>query len=227
MLPERPLSTRDAARLGVGALVFVVAFAVAAMLPDRLHLAYLEPIVGLLALALLVAAALSRTPRRTRVGYRRSVVVGFGLLVGWLTMAAWRPPSEPLVLLVPLAWLGLASAESARDPSLPWAIGIASAPAVGVTTWVIQARAEMYGSWWALVSRLWSVARVPGVFVEEVPAVLLLFGVAPGIVAYLVGRAWHRVDGRWPELRAPDDRTVALTAAALLSVLLGVRLLLR
>lgn len=227
MLPERPLSKRDAARLGLGALVFGVAFAVAATLPDRLHLPYVEPMVGLLALALLVAAALSRAPRRVRVGYRRGTMVGFGLLVGWLIMAVWRPPTEPLVLLVPLIWLGLASAESARSPSLSWSLGIASAPALGVTTWVLQSEAERHGSWWALASRLWTDGRLPRVVLEETTGVLLLFGVTPGIVAYLVGRWWHGTDDRWPERPAPDDRTVALAAAVLLATLLGVRLLLR
>lgn len=226
MLPERPFSKREAATVGLGGLVFGVAFALAATLPDRLHLPYLEPFVGLLALALLLGAALAGTPRRVQVGYRRSVLVLFGLLAGWWTLAAWRPATQPLVLLVPLAWVGLATAESARGPSLPWALGIASAPLVGVTTWTLRSEADRHGSWSALAIRLWSDAGLPGRIFEEAVAVLLLLGVAPGVVAYLVGRWWHRVDGRPLQLRRPDDRTVALAAVALLSALLGLRLLL-
>lgn len=203
MLPDRPLSKRDAARLGLGALVFGVAFAVAATLPDRVHLPYLEPVIGLLALALLVAAALSRAPTRVQVGYRRGVLVGFGLLVGGLTYAVWPPPTEPLVVLVPLTWLVLAIADSARAPSLPWALGIASAPLLGATAWIV----------------------VGGLLFEDMVGVLLLFGVAPGLVAYVVGKSWHAADGRWPIGRQLDDQTVLRAGLALLSALLGLRVL--
>lgn len=226
MLPDRPISKRDAARLGLGALVFGVAFAVAATLPDRLHLPYLEPIVGILALALLLVAALSRAPRRVQVGYRRGVLVGFGLLVGWWTFAVLPPPTEPLVLLVPLAWLVLASADSARAPSLPWALGIASAPVLGATGSVLRSQADRYGSWEALARELLRQSGVAGSLLEEMVGVLLLVGVAPGLVAYLVGKSWHAADGRWPTGRRPDDRTVVLAGVALLSALLGLRVLL-
>lgn len=225
MLPERPLSKRDAARLGLGALVFAVAFAVAATLPDRLHLAYLEPIVGLLALALLVAAALARAPRRVQVAYRRGVLVGFGLLVGGWTYAVLPPPTEPLVVLVPLTWLVLASADTARAPSLPWALGIASAPILGATGWILRSQADRYGSWGALARELLRQTGVAGSLFEETVGVLLLFGVAPGLVAYVVGKAWHAADGRWPTGRRPDDRTIVLAGLALLSALLGLRVI--
>lgn len=227
MVPELPIPRRDIVRIGLGAVVFTVAFAVAATIPVRLHLPYLEAFVGLLALALLVAAALSSATRRVQIIYRRSVMVGFGLLVGWWTITLWRPATEPLVLLVPLVWMVLASAESARGPSLPWALGISSAPGIGVSTWAFRWEADRHGSWWALATRLWTDARLPGVIVEEVPAILLLFGVTPGIGAYLVGRWWHGADGLRPELRNPDDRTIALAATAVMSALLGLRLLLR
>ena len=225
MVPGRPVTRRDALRVGLGAAVFAVAFAVAATVTGRLHLPYLEPMVGLLALALLVGAALTGAPRRVRVRFRRSVLAGFGLLLGWWSIAVWRPSTPPLVLVVPLTWAALATAESARSPSLPWSLGVASAPAVGGSVWMLRSMAHRYGSWWRLASRARTDTGIAGSFLEETVGVLLLLGVTPGIAAYLVGRTWHGTDGWRPQLRRPDDRTVALLAAAGLSALSGLRLL--
>lgn len=72
---DRPvrLSRPTLVRFGLGMAVFGAGFAVAVLLPRQFHVAYLEPLLGLAALALIGAAALAGTSRRVLVTYRRSV----------------------------------------------------------------------------------------------------------------------------------------------------------
>lgn len=220
-LLERVPGDRGARAIAAAVAVLLGAFAVGVYVPRRITLPYLEPVLLVAALALLGWAALSRAPSSVRIAYRRLCWVGAGLFAGWWTFAIWRPDSIAAFLVVPFAWLVIATIESGRRPSLVWALGIACSPSIGGVVWFLRGRIGTVGSWWGFVRES---VREPGLarwLFREAIAPVLLFGVPLGILAYLVGGALHRSDGQRPEVRAPSSRTVALVGVGLGSVLVG------
>lgn len=218
-LPVR-LSRRTLVRIGLGMAVFGAGFAVAVLLPRQFHVPYLEPLLGLAALALIGAAALAGASRQVLVTYRRSVWVAFGLLAGWMVIVTQGWPHPLFLLPVVFLWTVLAAVESARVPSLPWSLGIAGAPALAVAGWFLNRVANHQGSWLAVTRELATPEVVAGL-----GAGLLFFVGVPGVLGYLFGRNVHDTDGGRPGLPNADTETAVLVGVVLLLALFGLRVL--
>jgi len=107
---EERLGAIGPVRAAAGVTVFAAAFGVAVLVPRRVQAPYAEPLLALVALALLGGAVATGWSERTRIAYRRSVWVLLGVLVGvWSHVAG--APLLPGLMLALVVWTALAAVE--------------------------------------------------------------------------------------------------------------------